>query len=122
MVTTKDVEEGDEALLPYGEGWKPMLHLLTPAFRAKVMERYMFGENNDPIRPLAKDDTPEDETYDSDRSGQSHLDSDSEREVELNDTTSSEIDRSGGRQLRSLITYTLPDKSTYVVMMKDKKG
>ena len=39
VVTTKAVEPGDVALMPYDEGWKPMLHILTPDFRKQVIDR-----------------------------------------------------------------------------------
>ena len=44
VVTTKAVEKGDEVLLPYGDGWKTMLPLLTPEFRSLVIDRYKYPD------------------------------------------------------------------------------
>ena len=64
MVTTKDVEAGNEALLPYDDGWKAMLHLLTPEFRQRVMERYKYKDVKLSNVPSGEHDTD----YDTDTS------------------------------------------------------
>ena len=96
-----------------------MLSSLTPEFRAKVMERYMFKDPGDGT-PIVNRFPVENEDYETDQSSQSYPDSDSDMEDQVDCLDMTEPDMSMGRQIRSLITYTLPDKSTYVVMVKEQ--
>ena len=123
MVTTKAVETGDEALMPYGEGWKPMLHILTPDFRKQVIDRYNY-KDLEVSQHFSSIGEVQEENYQSDVSNYSGLDSESEIEDIITNTAcqAEEPNTIGGQQIRKLATYTLPDKSVYMAMIKDRKG
>ena len=141
VVTTKAVESIDEALLPYVDGWRSMLPLLTADFRNLVIDRYNYPEGTETtkgivhfamdkeskaITPLHRTTSEDEEEYGTDRSFLSSKDSDSEAEGLTSGPKETEIkvipDTTGGQQIRLFVTYTLPDKTSYVAMMKDRKG